>query len=89
MLFNIILFLTVLHFDSKSVFEGVAVDEGSAFDGCGAALPINISFHIFGGLGTDGCGPALLNDFLVLGVDLIAPMLWLRGHGWLWHSSTR
>ena len=49
------------------MFEGVAVDEGTAFDGCGAALPVNISFHIFGDLGTDGCGPALLNDFLVLG----------------------
>ena len=67
MLFNMRLFLTVLHLDSKSVFEGVAVDEGTAFDGCGAALPVNISFHIFGDLGTDGCGPALLNDFLVLG----------------------
>ena len=63
-LFNLRLFVTVLHLDFISVWEGVAVDDPSssgfgcvAVDGCGSALLVD-------GCGTallvEGCGPALL-----------------------------
>ena len=51
-LFNLRLFVTVLHLDFNSVCEGVAVDDETAMGGCGAVLPVNISFQIFGDLGS-------------------------------------
>ena len=48
-LFKLRLVVTVLHLDFISVCEGVAVDDdGTAVDGCGAALPDNFSFPILG-----------------------------------------
>jgi hypothetical protein len=97
-LFNLRLFVTVLHLDFNSVCEGVAVDDETAVGGFGTAL-------LMGGCGiallVDGCGTSLLLDgfgtallkdpsssgFGCMAVDGCVTALFLDGVGTAFHNN--